>query len=194
MGMNRIFTIGISENELAFRIIEAIMYYSDFDPEDPDNAIFKKISRPAKFILDYGCELSRFLTKLTPLIQKDLSKVKFDTENVIYEEDNPFRAEGLGFRTLLNNLTVLGVKAGGDWENPVYFIIYWDGDNLRGYIPKDGNPYNSDTKEAYGNNEESDKANCKKRFGIEDYSVDRYSMWVQLDKVDADIMKRIKKT
>lgn len=46
----------------------------------------------------------------------------------------------------------------------MYFIIYWDGEKLRGYIPEDGNPWNTATREAYGNNEEQDTENIKERF------------------------------
>ncbi|MDB5036981.1 MAG: hypothetical protein JWQ35_509 [Bacteriovoracaceae bacterium] len=56
------------------------------------------------------------------------------------------------------------MTAGGDWENPVFFIIYWDGKALRGYIPTKGNLWNTDTKQAYGNDEESDAKNLLERF------------------------------
>ena len=39
----------------------------------------------------------------------------------------------------------------------MFFIIYWDGKKLRAYVPTDGNPWNTDTKEAYGNDEEKDE-------------------------------------
>jgi hypothetical protein len=59
-----------------------------------------------------------------------------------------------------------GIWAGGDWECPVAFIIYWDGSKLRAYVPTDGNSWNTDTKRAYGNEEKDgeDLKNMKKRW------------------------------
>jgi hypothetical protein len=58
--------------------------------------------------------------RLTPIIEKDLDKVIFDTEN-ISDDGEP--------KDLL----------GGDWESPVFFCIYWDGRKLRAYVPEKGN-------------------------------------------------------
>ncbi len=58
-------------------------------------------------------------------------------------------AEYLGIHTI-NNLTFCGVKTGGDWEHPVFVILYWDGSDIRAYIPKRGNAVNMDTMTAFG--------------------------------------------
>jgi hypothetical protein len=67
--------------------------------------------------------------------------------------------------------------AGGDWEAPLLYVLYWDGRELRGYVPTKGNPFNTDTKTAYGSehevmdDDEAEKAmvkNLKARFGVED--------------------------
>lgn len=93
-------------------------------------------------------------------IDKDLSKVQFDDENngaVNYDND-PGRPKGLiGLQTLPNGLTFLGMYAGGDWEYPVFFIIYYDGKSLRGYIPTCGNMINLDFKTAFGSEDDSEK-------------------------------------
>jgi len=81
---------------------------------------------------------------LTPQIEKDLKKVDFDWEN----------RDPQGFHTLDNGLTFLGGEAGGDWEYPVKFIIYWDGKKLRAYIPTEGNYFNRTLKCAYGSEAE----------------------------------------
>ena len=93
-------------------------------------------------------------------IGTDLSKVQFDFENCYYTESEEFddRTKGLlGYRQI-GDLSFLGVYAGGDWEMPVYFIIYLDQDKktLRAYIPEDGNVWNHDTKQAIGNDDEAD--------------------------------------
>ena len=109
----------------------------------------------------------RVIKWLTPDIEKDLSKVEFDTENVMMTtKDMNHDCKLIGdYQTLDNGLTYLGVVAGGDWERPIFFIIYWDGKKLRGYIPKDGNVWNYTTKQAYGNDGPADfKDACKYRL------------------------------
>lgn len=101
------------------------------------------------------------------LIQERLGfdlKVKFDFENFDHGENLTAPQGLLGFQTLPNGLQILGCRAGGDWEHPVYFIIYWDGKKLRLYVPTRGNPWNTDTREAYGNNDVADTANAHKRW------------------------------
>jgi hypothetical protein len=132
--------------------------------------------------------------QITTIVENDLSKVNFDTENTEYKDPNCFKL--IGYHTLSNGMPYLGVWSGGDWENAVFYIIYWDGKNLRGYIPEDGNCYNTTTKEAYGNDAEADLKNCKKRWphinwpdSIDDFDdyVDMYDWKV----VQKDIMLRI---
>lgn len=102
---------------------------------------------------------------LHPLLDKlgkDI-KVEFDLENVAYNSDDFGPKSLLGYHTE-NGLTWCGFAAGGDWEHPVFFMVYWDGKKLRGYVPTDGNPWNSITKQAYGNDEEKDLQDAKKRW------------------------------
>lgn len=96
-----------------------------------------------------------FPYKLPSKIEKDISKIKFDFEN--------FDCEGkscsgypLGYEVLENKLPVIFMTAGGDWEHPVCFILYWSGKEVRGYIPDKGNVYNRKEKCAYGSEEEND--------------------------------------
>ena len=89
--------------------------------------------------------------KLTPQIEKDLKKCHFDCENVEIGPGSIGPKGLMGYTTLDNGLSFLGICAGGDWEVPVFFIIYWDGEKLRGYIPIEGNPWNTTTRQAYGN-------------------------------------------
>ena len=91
-------------------------------------------------------------------LYKDISKINFDLENMIYESK-----DGLGFETLPNGLAVLKILAGGDWELPVFFVIYFDGKKLRAYVPAYGNCYNADTKEAFGNNDQADEEFLRKQ-------------------------------
>lgn len=94
-------------------------------------------------------------------------KVEFDTENYNMGENSRFDEKDkaiFGYHTLDNGLTFLGIAAGGDWEYPVFFIVYWDGKKCRGYVPTEGNPWNTKTKRAYGNDEGADFANARQRY------------------------------
>jgi len=110
----------------------------------PDDLAFLKAATHAIYGSLYG---------LTPRILGDLKKVQFDTENLEWESHEAYnKAEAIsGFQTLPNGLTFLGVTAGGDWELPIFFIVYHDGTELRAYIPKDGNTWNHKTRKAFGN-------------------------------------------
>jgi hypothetical protein len=95
---------------------------------------------------------------LTKKITKDLQKVQFDFENTIIDDDTD---NLYGLHTMENGLTFCGIGAGGDWEYPVFFIIYYDGKDLRAYIPTKGNPWNTDFHEAYGNHGEDEYENIQ---------------------------------
>lgn len=127
-------------------------------------------------------------------LAKDL-KVEFDTENVATNARD-FGPEGLmGIVSLGNGLTFWGMCAGGDWEHPVFWIVYWDGRRLRAYVPKEGNPWNTDTKQAYGNDGVKDVKNAKKRWPEEcqDLTEDNVDGWFDFDsgKILNDILSRI---
>lgn len=82
-------------------------------------------------------------------VMSDWNKVDFDLEN-LYISYNHNREWQLGFQQLGTGFTYIGVVAGGDWEHPLYAIIYHDGKTFRGYVPKKGNTYNQVTNTAFG--------------------------------------------
>jgi hypothetical protein len=85
-------------------------------------------------------------------LQKDLG-IQVDFENLEVEEDlmDGIQGESLvGFHTLNNNFTFLGIEAGGDWECPVFIILYYDGNRIKAYVPSYGNCFNLDFKSALG--------------------------------------------
>lgn len=85
-------------------------------------------------------------------LKADLSKVGFSFEN--RTSDEHWCGYPTGYHSI-GNFHFLGcAAAGGDWETPVFFIVYWDGKNIRGYIPSEGNLWNHMTKLAYGNDME----------------------------------------
>lgn len=123
-------------------------------------------------------------------------KVTFDLENWAiepYDRENrePTEAKTLGLVSLENGLTFWGMYGGGDWESPVVFIIYWDGSRLRAYTPKEGNGWNTDTYEAYGNDEEKDFINIKKRWPEESKDLELEDTYHWVDVIEEEILKDI---
>lgn len=93
------------------------------------------------------CSWSKPNNVRAKLLVKDLSKIKWNTENIdIY-----------GDLRMYKKIPYIIISAGGDWECPLYFMIYWDGKNFRGYIPMKGNMYNRNTKQNIGNNDDDDR-------------------------------------
>lgn len=88
-------------------------------------------------------------------------KVEFDGENFETHQEG---SSVFGYHTLPNGFTFLGCWAAGDWEYPVAIVLYWDGKKIRGYVPMEGNPWNTTTKQAYGNDEDADGKNAHKRW------------------------------
>lgn len=85
------------------------------------------------------------------IIEKDLSKISFGYDNFIASrEDISDKKAFVGFNTLENGLTFFGVIDSGDDEFSIFYIIYYDGKNLRGYTPSYGNLINLDFKTAFG--------------------------------------------
>ena len=145
----------IESNLLKDKIIDALKKHEHLE-DRPEKVVFEN---------DFGYQCLRCFSTLTPTIEKDI-KVRFDLENVLGAYDGPNRDfdPPHGFNTFDNGFTFYGMSAGGDWEYPVYFVIYWDGSKLRAYVPTDGNPWNTDTKEAYGNDDKKDAINFRKRY------------------------------
>jgi hypothetical protein len=155
--MPRYFNQKITTEDLAKKIKEAWENNRDFEEwDDPDQMIDKPDNIKDCLTNEYGIGYSY----LTQSIEKDLSKVDFDCENATINptEFNVGRVNKVvGFNELSNGLSYLGVLAGGDWEFPVFFALYFDGNKLRGYIPNKGNVWNNQTKAALGNYEKEDQ-------------------------------------
>jgi hypothetical protein len=76
----------------------------------------------------------------------DISKIDYDCENL----------GAIGKVETRKGITYLKCYAGGDWECPILFFIYWDGKRFRGYIPTYGNAFNRKLKRAFGNGDDED--------------------------------------
>ena len=147
--------------QLQEHILDALRierHFEDRIDEYKSKAGFKKTP-------DLVIERNMGMLKYLDCLEKDLSIVEFSGENTEISGFGDF-GDAVGFNTLPNGVSYLGVVAGGDWECPMLFIIYWDGDKLRAYIPTDGNPWDKKKKWAYGNSDDDDgcdydKANAK---------------------------------
>lgn len=137
----------------------------------------------SKLVLIRLQRIAYIATSLTKKVEKDIKGVvKFDAENYDFEG---------AFLTPTLNIPFFMFRQGGDWEMPIYFAIYHDGKELRGYVPSNGNYWNDTTKMAYGNNYdgcfevamtpdmEDDDTNAKRRFN---------SDYESLTHSDADIL------
>ena len=63
-----------------------------------------------------------------------------------------------GFYELESGVSVIGMELGQVEHHPVYAVMYHDGQEFRGYIPREGNVYNRETKAAFGLNPLRDSA------------------------------------
>jgi hypothetical protein len=207
--MSRFFSQKISKEELADKIWQAWEGNEDFEDRKSWLEESDLLNAPSKEkVLRGGVDYK----SITDLVEKDLSKVDFDIENMDAQDVYGAAVQGrdyvsrnfLGFQTLDNGLTFLGVNAGGDWEYPVYFIVYFDGQKLRGYVPTDGNVWNTDTMMAYGNDgnvdiPDADKKNLVKRGfitqeyadGLDEYDSGSHRAKFDFDKIRDDITARI---
>lgn len=114
-------------------------YAEEIEDKSPDEIIY------------HICGFSFYITER---VHKDIEKIGLNLENFYIEPHHvPKRQDDVkamvGFRLLPNGMPYLGVLAGGDWQSPAFFALYWDGE-LRAYVPKDGNSWNVKTKEPDG--------------------------------------------
>ena len=113
-------------------------YYTEIPKED--------FLRKVKYVMDN----ESFPYEVSDTIERDLSKVNFDWENYTCWEDKEGCGYPTGYKELATNFHIYLAAAGGDWEHPVCYIFYWGDDELRAYIPTDGNVWNKKEKCAYG--------------------------------------------
>lgn len=117
------------------------------------------------------------------VLHKDLQKIKFDFENC--------DAIGNEVKTI-NNISCIMADAGGDWECPVLFFVYWDGSKFRGYVPIYGNAVNRNTNSAFSQSDE-DKEFLKTQ-NIPENEIDKAMSNISYDKEAClkDFKSRIK--
>jgi hypothetical protein len=106
-----------------------------------------------------------FPYEMPPSIIKDISKVSFDFENYTnFTDTSGFADYPVGHKEIKPGFHVFFINAGGDWEFPVCFIIYWGDCKLRGYVPKNGNVWNKKTKCAYDDEDHKNEYDEREMF------------------------------
>lgn len=85
----------------------------------------------------------------------DLCKIDFSLENMTLSPRDAFGLTTEMSKAWLGpqqfgDITVIGFMGGGDWEEPVAFVVYWDGKDFRGYVPTNGNSFDVKSKAAIG--------------------------------------------
>lgn len=182
--------VSVDENFLKDKILTELKkgdYYKDFSNIKSWEELTTSSTYGDRTYHSFDYTALRNIKRLNKTIETDLGKVDIDDENCMGPGEDKYH----GFVTLDNGFTFFGMSAGGDWEYPVYLIIYWDGKKLRGYIPTDGNPWNTSTKMAYGNDEDDDRKNIKKRYNLDVDDASDLSDITDFDKIFSDIKERI---
>ena len=135
-------------------------------------------------------------------VSQGLRRVGFDFENYEYTSQDFGSYERLMGPRMFGRLPGVGCYGGGDWEFPVFFVIYLDADGrtLRAYVPKDGNAWNYDTNQAFGNHDELDEAfllewmtrnNLRRPVGRDLYPSEDAECMVDEHKIVLDIDNQI---
>ena len=117
-------------------------------------------------------------------VRDDLAKIQHDEENL----------DAIDKIESSNGLTYLKCDVGGDWEAPMLFFLYWDGNKFRAYIPTYGNAFNRSTKTAFGNNDEEDLKFLKSQnpdFSDEELSKFIHNVGYNVDACLKDFKARV---
>jgi hypothetical protein len=136
-------------------------------------------------------------------IREGLGRVRCGLENAEYDDCHGNGGKGslLGPR-MFGDVAGIGCFCGGDWEYPIFFVVYLDADGktLRSYVPKNGNTWNYDLGSAFGNDEEEDArflskwlARVGKTIGKNDRKSgeERWSLMFDERKIKQDIAAHV---
>lgn len=103
-------------------------------------------------------------------VYQDITKIQVDFENVGCTLG---KKDPVGFWSTSTGIPVLGCHVGGDWEDPVFFVLYPEtATTIRAYVPKDGNTYVLKTKTAYGNDKDEDPEENPRKADISAFRAD----------------------
>jgi hypothetical protein len=111
-------------------------------------------------------------------MQNDLSKIRFEKNrfsnsiDLIQDEKKvpQYIAPtdfNIGLNTAPNGLIYEGANIEGNLTIPIYFIIYWDGENIRCYVPMYGNTFNGNSNMPLGSDVVSDAKFLANEYGFD---------------------------
>lgn len=145
---------------------ELLNFIRKYNPSDYiDIAEFMKSDDPLKTLK--GPEIP---IDYDPVVLKDLQKITFQHDNGAMHKvkDCPFHPnEFMGLHVTKTGLPFIGASGCGDEEwVEVFFILYFDGNRMRGYIPYYTNTYNPKTKAAFGLDNTDEDAEYLNEIGI----------------------------
>lgn len=148
--VRRLTACRISEEEFKQKVIAETEAMDDYDREyyarcieDGCDPFYQAIGA-----LLYGNDRIRFGKE----IEVDHENLDFETWWGCKDKD---KAEELLDVHTIDGLTFCGMLTGGDWEDPLFMIFYWDGEKVCTYFPRKGNLINLDAMTAFGS--EGDK-------------------------------------
>ncbi len=127
-------------------------FYSPISKEDFLDKVKELMSQEYDIDDNDDFAQSRYPYSLRGNIVKDLHKVEFDFENYSVFEDID-QESLLGYHEISPGFHTFFAWAGGDWEYPVSFIFYFYNNEIRAYIPRDGNIWDKICKCAFNNEE-----------------------------------------
>lgn len=139
----------ITVNEFKEKLLEFLIQYSPGSTYD--RAEFMKSNDPLSGYTGSSSLLGRFTEAIeSDIVTKDLSKIRFGHDNGTAANITG-NSNFLGLHVTESGIPFIGARLCGDEEFvEVYFIVYFDGKNIRGYVPYYGNTYNPKTKAAFG--------------------------------------------
>lgn len=95
-----------------------------------------------------------------PTVLNDLQRIEFEYDNGAMHrmQNSPHHPdEFMGLHVTETGIPFIGASACGDEEwVEVFFILYFDGVNMRGYVPYYTNTYNPTTDAAFGLNHDDE--------------------------------------
>ena len=152
--------VKMTEDEFKQEMIHAYHMYA-MEQEKKYKSDLQLTPSPGNFVysLCYNNKLNK-KSKYASALYDDIwgGKYKFDSENV--------DAYG-GIKMSKKGFPYIQCAAGGDWECPVCFFVYFDGNKFRGYVPLKGNALNRNEKHAFsGGGNEPDAKFVQKELGL----------------------------
>lgn len=181
--------VRISEQELWNKMVKRALAVDD------DSLLDEEMDNPYNMNDENNYMVIQTLFFNDDTIAKD---IKFSTEAENFTMDphetfgNDIKGKPLvGFHTLENGLTFVGVELGGDGEYPFFTIFYFDGKKIRCYSPSYGNPVNLDTKSAFGNDGYTNSGCARCIVYCKKYGLNYNQIGYNWDAIKKDIMARI---